>query len=813
MKSYLRFLSNNKRYTAIQVVGLSVSLAFVIILASWLVNIVKMGHENPDYENIYAVDYQNSLHTTWALGEHLSDNIPEIECTSTMLLYPGHFTLKNADCVKINWCEENFFDFFPREFIDGDAGFLKVPSEVGISETFANTYFPDGDAMGKTVTLLDKDYLITAIYKDFGDGLLKYNDMIMSMSSRGDKYGSLPFQEMLSGMVTMIRIKNGADVLQAEQKVRSETARHYKAIGGKYLEDTHATSSPEWKEAYFDRFAENINKRLADESCRLVRYDEITFDEDNQYFTLNTKFTIRIIIILVVLLLITALMNYVNLNVALAGKRAKEAATKNLLGSQKSAVYIQYFKEAFTVTVFCTILGVCLAVAALPGINSMLQGYEGLGSRFCISFEPMTVGVILLTLIMTSLLSGCIPACYVSRFSALDVTKGSFRFSRKTFLNKVFICIQTVLATAFITFSIILQVGYNNLINIDSGCDHEDLFYLLPSDRLEPESNCFTHYDALRSEFLTHPEIEAVDYTNGTVFNSWMNLFPLDENNNQKADVHEIYCTPEAFDIYGFKVISQNSDGKYGIWMTESFKKIFDDSPYMQRILTGPSGEIGYTGVIEDFPNSGIPSMGDSKPAGYINVLPKEYVNGYHLAYIIRTNGDHEKARKVIAEAYEKISGCRVVDPRHIGRESKYLGEILEGHLQKIEFIKNVVTGIALMIVLIAILGLTGMSIYYADENTHGTAVRKVFGGTIATETRRTLLSFLKITLIANIVSVPITVYLVTEQVWFDLATIPGWGWYVALATLISFAISLLSVLWQTLRAARTNPAEALKKE
>ena len=195
MKSYLRFLWKNKRYTAIQVVGLSVSLAFVIILTSWLVNIVKMGHEHPDYDDIYAVCYQNSMCTTWALGEHLSDNIPEIECTSTMLLYPGHFTLKNADCVKINWCEENFFDFFPREFIAGDESFLKVPSEVGISETFANTYFPEGDAMGKTVTLLDKDYLITAIYKDFGDGLIKYNDMIMAMSARGEKYPSLPFQK------------------------------------------------------------------------------------------------------------------------------------------------------------------------------------------------------------------------------------------------------------------------------------------------------------------------------------------------------------------------------------------------------------------------------------------------------------------------------------------------------------------------------------------------------------------------------------------------------------------------------------------
>lgn len=806
MKSYLRFLWKNKSYTAIQVVGLSLSLAFVIILASWLVNIVKMGQEHPEYKDIYAVCYQNTLHTTWALGEQLSDNVPEVECTSTMLLYPGHFTLKNADCVKINWCEENFFDFFPREFLEGDASFLKVPSEVGISETFANTYFPDGDAMGKTVTLLDKDYVITAIYKDFGDGLIKYNDMIMAISARGEKYASIPSQEMLAGMVTMIKFKDGVDVAHAERKIKEETAKHYKAVGEKYIEEASRAKN---NEAYIKM----IRYSVENESCRLVRYDGITYDEANLYFTVNTKFAIRTVIILVVLLLITALMNYINLNVALAGKRAKEAATKNLLGSQKSAVYIQFFKEAFAVTLFCTILGVCLAVAALPGINSILQGYDGLGSRFSISFEPLTIGVILVILIATSILSGCIPAYYVSRFSALDVTRGSFRFNRKTVLNKVFICIQTVLATAFITFSIILQVGYSNMINIHSGCNHEDLFYLLPSDRLEPESNCFTHYDALRSELLTHPEIEAVDYTNSTVFSSFYFEQPLDENGNQTINAHMIYCTSEAFGIYGFNVISENGAAPYGMWMTESFKKVFDNSPYLQKMLFDDSEDFGFAGVIEDFPGSGIPAFGDARTAGYVAVLPKEYVNGYTLAYIIKTNGDHEKARQVIADAYEKISGCRVVDPMHIGRESLYLNEILKRDLQKIEFIKNVITGIAVMIVVIAVLGMVGMSIYYADENTHGTAIRKVFGGTIASETGRILRSFMKLALIANAVAVPVTVYLVMEQAWFDLANIPGWGWFIALATMVSFAISLLAVLWQTLGSARTNPAEALKKE
>ena len=813
MKSYLRFLWKNKRYTAIQVVGLSVSLAFVIILTSWLVNIVKMGHEHPEYDDIYAVCYQNSMCTTWALGEHLSDNIPEIECTSTMLLYPGHFTLKNADCVKINWCEENFFDFFPREFIAGDESFLKVPSEVGISETFANTYFPEGDAMGKTVTLLDKDYLITAIYKDFGDGLIKYNDMIMAMSARGEKYPSLPFQEMLSGMVTMIKFQDGVDADKAERKVKEFTVRHYKDFGNRYIDETVSSQGAEWSERYRENFINHFKNRLADEQCSLVRFDEITYDQTNVYFTVNTKFAIRIVVILVVLLLIMALMNYVNLNVALAGKRAKEAATKNLLGSQKISTYFQYFKEAFAVALVCTVIGICLAVAVLPVVNTLLQGYDGLGSRFSISFEPLTVIALTIILLLTSALSGFVPAYYVSRFSALDVTKGSFRFNRKTILNKVFICIQTILATTFITFSIILQVGYDKMMNIDSGCDHEDLFYLLPSDRLEPESNCFTHYDALRSELLMHPEIEAADYTNSTVFRTFSSNICLDENGNQTLPSCYLICTPEAFDIYKFDIIEKYRDEQYGIWLTKSFKKIYDKSEFLQEEFNEEGGMFNILGVIDDYPENGIPTLAKEKPVGFVYVFPKEYVNDYNLAYIIRTNGDHEKARQVIAEAYEKISGCRVVDPKHIGRESMYLNEILERDLQKIEFIKNVVTGIALMIVLIAILGMIGMSIYYADENTHETAVRKVFGGTITSETRRTLRSFLKITLIANAVAVPVTVWLVMKQTWFDLATIPGWGWYVALATALSFSISLLAVLWQTLRAARTNPAESLKKE
>ena len=800
MKSYFRFLSRNKRYTAIQVVGLSVSLAFVIILTSWLVNIFKMGREHPEYDDIYAVCYNEDLNTTWALGTHLSENFPEIESTSAMLLFPGHFSLKDAEYVKIYWCDENFFEFFPREFIAGDASFLKVSSEVGISETFARKYFHGEDPIGKTVTLNNVDYIVSAVYKDFGDGLMKYQDMIMPMSARGTMQHVLPMAEM-DGMVTMIRFKDGVDITMAQDKIKNDIIKYYKGIGDQRV----AELIKEYGEDHTE-YAHNVVSRvIGDNHCRFIRYDEITYDETNEYFTLNTRFSIKILVILVVILLITALANYVNLNVALAGKRARETATKNLLGSQKSAVYLQYFREAFIITVFSTILGICLAVSVLPLVNFMMQGYDGLGSTFNIAFEPLTIAAILSLLFVTSILSSLIPAYYLSQFSALDVTKGTFRFNRKTILNKVFICIQTVFSVLFLTFSMILQVGYHNMLNAESGFEHEDLFYLVPSDDLRKD---ITGYNALKNELEKIPEISAIDYTYDVPFNCYTFQLSIDGSEDNLISFDFVECTQAAFDIFGFEILSrQFNDSRNGVWLTESLAEIVDENQSLLEEILGP-GSNQILGVIKGFRTSGIPSM--DKKAGLI--LIDDRISDFG-SLIMRTSGDHEAVRNHIAKIYEKVSGCYVNDPKNFGRGAMYLTEILEEDLQKIDFIKNVVTGIALMIVLIAILGLIGMSIYYADENTHQTAVRKVFGGTVGSETRRTLSSFLKITLIANLVAVPVTVYLAMKQAWFDLATIPGWGWFVALATLVSFIISTLAVLWQTLRAARTNPAEALKKE
>ena len=119
--------------------------------------------------------------------------------------------------------------------------------------------------MGKTVTLLDKDYIITAVYKDFGDGLIKHNDMIMSMSARGEKYPSLPFHEMLSGMVTMVKFKDRTDPVEAERKVKEHTVKHYQDYGDRYIDETVSAQGAEWSEHYRENFISTFKNRLADE--------------------------------------------------------------------------------------------------------------------------------------------------------------------------------------------------------------------------------------------------------------------------------------------------------------------------------------------------------------------------------------------------------------------------------------------------------------------------------------------------------------------------------------------------------------------
>ena len=118
-----------------------------------------------------------------------------------------------------------------------------------------------------------------------------------------------------------------------------------------------------------------------------------------------------------------------------------------------------------------------------------------------------------------------------------------------------------------------------------------------------------------------------------------------------------------------------------------------------------------------------------------------------------------------------------------------------------------------LLAVLISLLGLIAMSTYYAGENAHSIAVRKVFGGTVESETRRSVGEYMLLVLIGAVIAVPLAVWAAQRYLEQFIVKLENYAWIFIVAVLLAFMMAFLSVLWQTLRAARTNPAEALKKE
>ena len=254
MKSYLRFLSRNKLYTAIEVMGLSMALAFVIVLSSYIVDDMSVNKDLKNTENIYICHMENSV-TSYDLTPMLYGMIPDIEesCAFVTSLGGGKLMFSGVTCARHADKEahvstmaggSNLFDFFTFPLIAGDPD--KVLTDKGsivISENLANTFFPDGNALGKEINLsetnamkgfypefqdMDVNLTVTGVFNPFSKTVFYEPDIIIHI----DMYHELQ-EEMYHGMLSLydfsfVRIRNGADIEAISQQLTDEYRKHAK---------------------------------------------------------------------------------------------------------------------------------------------------------------------------------------------------------------------------------------------------------------------------------------------------------------------------------------------------------------------------------------------------------------------------------------------------------------------------------------------------------------------------------------------------------------------------------------------------------
>ena len=766
MKSYLKFLSRNKLYTAIEAAGLIVSLAFVVIISCYVWQQLAITRETPGYKNVYSLNMGGeSFNARPGEMSIVQDRIPEVETASRVkktnyfgkqISIDGQYIASKYNSV--TEVDPSFFGFFPSTFVEGSEECLHDRNQLILEESFARLYFPDKDPMGKTVIIRTDTCIVGGIVRFPERSLLKEQYIIKGFKQPDEPTASTFF---IPNDLVLLRFREGTDI---------EATR-----------------------ALIDTL---IRKEFPNYSKSQVTFPikDIYFSPNNNTDILNkgNRSMIYVLIAAGILLLVSALFNYINLSVALSNKRAKEMAIRSTLGESRSRIFGRYILESMIFMAVCLVLAIVLAKWLEPLFNRYVASDIGLDIAFS---EPYLITYILMAVVVGAV-SGIIPAFMVHRDDPVSIIKGSQRRQTKTVFSRVFIVIQNVITVTLISLAIVMELQYNHLVNAPLGADVSDL-YFISSGTIG------------KDVFSSRPYINRAGITNGVV--GLRNIAFAVSNEDGSIDIGKIECDETAFDIYGFEIVKDyHRSRQKSIWFTESAARAFnfdEENPVIPKSLEYfyKDREIG--GIIKDFAVTD-PSHFAANQVGM--VIIDELLG--QSTMILELNRLDKEVRADLKEIGRQES-IRLRGDESVADNYGPVPELIERSMEETHNFIRLIELFMLVSVLISLLGLVAMSAYYAGLQTKGIAVRKVFGATVESETKRAVSEYMILVGIAIIIGIAIAIFLAERYLRQFWDRIEGYGWVFAVAAVITLLISFLAVLWQTLKAAKTNPAEELKKE
>ena len=765
MKSYLKFLSRNKLYTAIEAVGLAVSLAFVIIIGSYVWQQYAVTWENPDRERVYVPGTPGFPALTYGFPDAIGD-IPEIESVSRMCNVVVHPVIRgeNTEALSVG-VEPEFFEICPQfRFVEGSADVLSVPNNAILSASFARKH---SLSVGEALDITGSSYVVGAILEDLKGTVIKPYDIFLNAAVYKDEWQ--PFDNYGS-TVTLIKVRPETDRKELYDKLESVCKDVYSSIYGQF-------------------FFEHLE---------LSRYDELFFKETEGFFRHGDKATLRILMLVGLLLLLSAILNYINLSVALTGKRAKEMAVRQLSGASRAGIIWKYVAESIAFTAVCFAAGLLLAEAFCPAMNALLNNPD---IPIKIIWSPGYVFAYIVIILLVGVLCGIFPAMMSGRYNPVDVMKGGYRRRSKMVFSKVFIVLQNALAVILIALAITMEAQMHKTQERPMNCNIENIFFLKD---FSGEDNA-----PLKDALEALPCVRRIGRSSGVPGSINMGQYSTTRD-GQDILYKLIRMDSTAFSMFGFEILEDFHAPQFNsVWFSDkSFAATGFDSDYHDisgTLSRRTKGCEQVAGVFKSFPTNNA-NIGEEDYA-IVSLMRSEDIP--FAGWVIETTPDRKAAKAQIMEAYDNcIKGKQIY-----GSLAFWVDENIAEAWKPARNNMRLVEIFMLLSIIIALLGLVAMSTYYADEKSRDIAVRKVFGGTVDTEAQRTIREYMVLVGIACVIGIPIAVYAAQEYLKDFIYRLEGYWWIFVVAVLLTGLIAFVSVIWQVLKAAKTNPAIELKKE
>lgn len=792
MNSYFRFLKKNPYYTIINVLGLSVALMFVIMIGdyTWRQFSTDSWHRNKD--RIVLMGNSKDFFSWPDECRQMAAGYPEIEATCCIESLNGKITAgENTyqdDGPTILLADSTFFSFFDFPFIEGtpeDA--LSSPEKCVITKSLANVLFPNNNPLGQSLRIagtrnvfIDGEncydenllYTVSAVIEDFDRTVLPNKTQIIVNMQRSPELLGFHMQGKFfattgyGSFKTFMLLHDGADITPKGEEMYKYIKEHCPAFSfGFPPDDVRMTFTP-LRELMF---------APQDDGMGLERCD---------------KGLLVILLSAIIAILMFAVTNYINLTVANTGMRAKEMATRRLLGSSQSEISMKLILESILMVLVSFVIGFMLALLFQDKLAEMFRGRISLLN----DINPSSITVCTIFIIVTGMLSGIIPSMQIATFRPIDVVKGSFRYKSKMLFSRVFIMIQNLATVVMLTLSLVVTLQIDGLVNAPMGLNTKDIVILRPTD-----IDVAAVHDVLKSL----PCVERVGVNGGSCLGTYQSTMTnLRDKENNPHIVLLASLDKEAFDIYGLKELRNNEVEASKTFYNEQFLRVMNLDPDATYIgFWKEPGTID--GVVADFHDGSV--LKDVR-AYKIEIKDAEQI--FSPYYVVKTDGSPDAAR-IIREAVEKVvsekSGMVLVfiEPQ------EQISERFDEERNTLKII-NMFTGIAL---LISIFGFIGLSLFFIRQRRKEIAVRRVLGGSIMEVIMLMLTKFCAPLLVSTIVAVPVA-YMVAARWLEDFSWRISLSPWIFIATcLASLLIAVLSILCQTISAVRSNPADAIKAE
>ena len=801
-----RNLLKNRFFSLINILGLATGLACFILITLYVTDELSYDRYNEKASRIYRVNSDIIFGTTELklavssdpMGATLKKDYPQVEEFARLYTSSGSKLIKKGNVFinegNVGHADSTFFRVFTVPAISGNTNTaLNEPNTVVVTKSAALKYFGTTDVIGKTIETNDNNgtlYKITAVVKDIPTNSHFHFDFIFSMDNVDYNFGNY----LSHNFQTYLLLKEGTDPKEFDKKFPEFTDRYVLPQAKQFMQ---VNSMEEFRQA--GNKLEYHLMPLTDIHLRSDRVAEISVNGNIQYVYIFSAVALFILLI--------ACINFMNLSTARSANRAKEVGIRKVLGTERKTLIRQFLTESTTVALLSLLLAIGIALLALPYFNR-ISGKE-------MSWSLMTTTGFLLLLVVLpvviGLLAGIYPAFYLSAFKPIMVLKGKINAgAKRSTLRSVLVIFQFATSIILIVGTIIVYRQLNYIQNKKIGFNKEQVLLIEGTGALGNNNQAF------RNEVMRIAGVKSVatggylpvsnSSRNDNTFSKEAVMDSKNGFNMQVWRIDENYIPLMGMEMaMGRNFSKEFKTDSSAVIINETTAAILGyDNPVGKKIYTNdvndPAQSIEYNivGVVKNF---NFESMKQQIGALCFRLGDAYWETAFKV--------DPANMKQLVSQVEKEWTKLAPSYPFSY----KFLDESFNNMYRAEQRAGQVALSFSVLAIVIACLGLFGLASFMAEQRTKEIGVRKVLGASMNNIVSMLSRDFLRLVLVSAVFAIPLSWFIMHR--WLEnFAYRVNISWWVfVLAAILALLIALVTISFQTVKAALTNPVDSLRSE